>query len=292
MLASPVKGGVPVSYVQSIIEQLRMKLPEVQFGYAFHEGASVNCARNEIARMVITDGYDEVIMSDVDMRVRPQDFFRLLGHDVPFVAGIYCRREAPTDWLFTGIETEQVRPNGLLKVYEGALGFCKIKVKEVFGAIVKTSPEYAMVTRDHAHAPDVLTHEFFPMGLEGPNSILGRYEKLKEWHAKWKENLSGKTIPIIEKELNDILHAKTDQPSRFLGEDYYFCRLMRKAGIEILLDTHLIIPHRGWCDWPIPTDKLFSMLSEPWRKDEIMEIKRQREEAAKKAAEAEKKGQK
>ncbi len=282
MLASPVKGGAPMAYVAAVLDILKIKLPDTQFGYSFHEGASVNCARNELVDMFLRDNYDTIVFSDVDMRWTPANLLRLISHKELFVASIYCRREKGVSWLFTGLKDEEVRPNGLLKVHETALGFCKIE-RQAFESIRITSPDYecAVTCEEDGHNRPMF--EFFPMGLEGPNSQNGRLFQMREYLASLEKGGANQLYrKDIIKELKTRLTDRSDIPSRFIGEDYYFCKHLRNAGIDVLLDTHLIIPHTGRFDYPIPTTELMNMLSEPWRKDDIEAIKQARmEEKAK-----------
>jgi len=48
---------------------------------------------------------------------------------------------------------------------------------------------------------------------------------------------------------------------------------VRDAGMDIHMDTLLVLGHTGKMTFPIETPALLEILSEPWRKDEIKAIR-------------------
>lgn len=263
LLATPLKGGLDEHYFEKFFEVISKGVPDCKFGFCFISNTAINLARNEIGMYVLLHGYDEVIFWDKDLRPTHKDFIRLLSHPEDVVCGLYALRRKDTAWNLQAIpDTEPDPKTGLLKVHQSAIGFSKIK-KEAFEKLVDVFPERSCIARDNGR-DGKLMHEFFPMGIIGPNSNEGRLEAIKAWLKNPAvHNLS--SVQDFIDGLEDVLYKRHSEPSFIVGEDYFFCKLCRDAGIDLYVDTHLIIPHVGDCEFPIPTHELEAMLKEPWR---------------------------
>src|SRR6185295_4988433 len=149
-----------------------------------------------------------------------------------------------------------------------AIGFSKIKTS-AFRKIKEAFPERAHLQHNEGDKEPSEQFEFYPSELVGPNSIVGQWEAIQsqlEDDSDWlgSPNFNYQDAYIRLNGLAGWSGKKSDAPSHILGEDYGFCRLARNAGLDLWLDTELLVPHEGTTDFPIPTETLQEMLKEPW----------------------------
>jgi len=256
LLAVPLKGELSSGFVTNWLEIAKAKIDGVKLTLSFLEGAPVHQARNEIADHAIVKNFDEVVMVDKDLNVRLVDLTRILCHDVPVVAGLYCQRALDTFWhLKVWSKEEKANANGLLRVNQCAIGFSKIKVSALL-ELANDNPDREGLLRD-ANGNWRTVFEFFPTGLAGPNTPEARLDELRG--LAYAED----SIPSIE--ILRILLEKNPEPNLHVAEDYGFCALCRKSDIPLMVDTRLVVQHNGSVPLPIPTDQLFRMLNESWR---------------------------
>ena len=278
LIATPLKGGVDEHYVQALFNLVSASVPDCKFGFCFVSQTSIDLARCEIAMHVLMNGYDELVFWDKDIRPTGSQFMRLLSHEnEDVVCGLYCLRRKDTGWHFYGFEGHGVEPSGLLRVSQCAIGFSKIKAS-VFSRLAEAFPERAAIARDNGREPRLL-HQFFPQGIVGPNSTEGRMDAIKAWFGSAKPSDFKSAADVLDK-IRDLLTRKHSDPSCILGEDFFFCRLCLAIGIQVKIDTHLVIPHLGNCEFPIPTAELQEMLKEPWRIEEQKALDAAKAEAA------------
>lgn len=283
LIASPVRGGMSPTFVKNIMAIMMSKINAITGGpnapyrceSAWTSGTSVAMARDELANVAIKGGFDKLVMIDIDLGCTDSTqtvsmFARLLSHDVPVVAGQYVGHNFNSS--FHGAVADGVtgpRPDGLMEMAQIPLGFSCIDVKDALLKIKAHHPHrrYAIrQTLDVITKPDMF--EFFPNGLVGPCSIEGKFERIKEL---WAAN---SLPPTDENMVNDQLFlegvkrimADTNYDSTFmLGEDYYFCKLAREAGVKLYIDNNIIVPHESHVRIPVPNSKVLTALTEPWR---------------------------
>lgn len=266
LIATPLKGGLPPEYFQGLFNAINSKIPGISIAYCFLGGTSIQWARDEIAKYVLDAKFDELIFWDKDLNPHPQQLIRLISHDEPVVCSVYCKRGVKTVWHIDMMpEQPRVREDGLLYANRAAIGFSKIK-REVFEEIRRKQPQRFYVKQDNGADP-VEIFEYFPMGLVGPNTAEGKLERIHQTFKKAIE--SG--VHFDEMRVADIWEILNDSDystNRCLGEDFYFCRLLKECGIPLLVDPQLIINHMGETSFPIPTPLLVEELMQEWRGDE------------------------
>lgn len=268
MVASPVKGKLPMFYYKNVLQYGMTKIPGVKLYYSTLEGPAIQVARNQIVQYARKQKVDELVMIDVDVDVPVEAFQRLLSHDVDIVCALYSRRTMKTHWHVHPLnETEVENENGLLRVYQAAVGVCKIKMS-VFDKLQETYPDRVGEMIEGGMQMERMV-EFFPMELMGKNTPGGRLLAIKEL---LKGNGSDAGLIEAIKEASVVKHQEENQ---FIGEDYGFCCLARNAGIPIYLDTHLVLKHEGTAMFPLETkDMMEALENDTWRKDEIKEYSR------------------
>lgn len=255
LVATPLKGGIPTAYYLAMIGLLQKSRSELQFQSVFLTGTSVNFARNEIAKMARDGKFTHVLWWDVDLKPTPEQFDRLIAHDEDIVCAMYPRRTVTTSWHITAVRGEPTREDGLQKVFKTAIGFSIMRVS-VLEKIAATYPDHDCIRGEEYGKEAVHLHEFFPMGLLGPNSPVGRLESIKKYLAE-----GGDKIEVVR----TLISKKHEGQTMLTGEDYYFCRLALGAGFSIHLDTKMIVKHTGETDFPIETEELTAAANEKWR---------------------------
>ena len=276
LIATPLKGDIPKAYFQTSLQLATAKIENVKLDWVLLDGPAIMQARNEIVGYAFDHKFDEIIWWDKDV-VADVDgnnqtaaaLLRLMAHDVDMVCGVYSTRSLETHWHMELIAGEEPNANGLQKVKRSAIGFSKIKMS-VFKAIMDKNPDRMGTLVDPLKAPKPL-FEFFPMGLQGPNTAEGRLAKIREEIDRWQNKDISSEVAMNLVVRNATI--KFDQPSYFASEDYWFCDLAREAGIPIHIDTMLILGHQGKAVFPITTPRLLEILSEPWRKEELAALK-------------------
>ena len=273
LIATPLKGDLPSAYFKTSLQLATAAIPDVKLDWVLLEGPAVQMARNEIVGYARQHKFDELVFWDKDVLAEEHGenmtagaMMRLLGHTSDIVCCPYSARHLDTHWHIHTIDGEAPSPEGLQKVSKACIGFSKIKMS-VFDKIEADNPDLKAVLIDPNHAPKACT-EFFPMGVQGKNTPAYRIQQIRSIFADDKLSASAR-LQRIERELN----MRYDEPNTFIGEDYAFCDLAVKSGFTIYLDTMLVMGHTGKVTLPIPTLKLFELLREPWRQEEIKAIK-------------------
>ena len=273
LVASPVRGGLSPAYVRATIALLnstlcRGKDAPYAIDFAWTSGTSVAMARDEIANLLLRRGDDEIVFWDIDLGVNdPQMmvsmFNRLLSHDVDIVGGAYVGHGFPSKFHGAAHDTNQtILPNGLIKMAQIPLGFSKTK-KEVFHKIKSAYPYLEYVFKEtEMEAPKAGMFEFFPNGVVGPNTGQGKVDRIKKVLSRPDVSEKG-NIPYSE--ILEIVNDSNYSENVMLGEDFYFCRLAREAGVELFIDNNLIVPHSTDVRLPVKNQMLLNAIAEEWR---------------------------
>ena len=274
LIASPLKGSASPRYVYDVVAALMAKLPEFSFDFRILDGAPVGWARNELAHDFMRSKCDELVFIDADVPFRVDQLVRLCSHQVPIVCGLYAARSLDTVWLAKGIRGEEPDAAGLIKVGEAPLGFSKI-TKEAFDAIAAAHPDKVGLYGMAGQKP-VLMQDFFPLGLTGANTAEARVANMRALFKSYSESAtapaamtSRELIEFVDK-MERLLSTQYPEKNVFRGEDYAFCSMARAAGIDVLLDAKLALPHEDMVALPIPTEQLQKMLTEPWRGPDLV----------------------
>lgn len=281
LIATPLKGDIPSAYFKTSLQLATANIPGIKFDWTFLEGPAVQMARNELVAHAREQKFDELIFWDKDVtaelngeNVTSGAIMRLVSHDKDFVCAPYSARSLSTHWHIQPKEGEGPDKDGLQKVTRACIGFSKIRLS-VFDKIEAKNPWRKAVLIDPNHAPKTVT-EFFPMGVQGKNTPEYRLKQIADLlNGDFKSHEA--QIDRIRREVELVY----DDANYFAGEDYWFCDLARDAGVDIYLDTLLVMGHISKAILPISTPILLRSLQEPWRQEEIREIKAKLMEKAK-----------
>lgn len=261
LFGSPIVGAVSLNYTKFVLDVARSNFPGVEISFAFVGGAIVNLARNELADYARQLGMDELVSMDKDLVPTLAELGRLLSHDEPVVCGLYPRKHLLTEYHVQGIDGIGPREDLLQLVKQASIGFSKIKVS-VFEELARKTPERRHRMQETGR-DQVWKHEFYPMGVVGKNTPEGKLKRIDE-----AMNSAAHTDEVADR-IGKILDDTDFSDNNILGEDFYFCRLLREAQIPMYVDTALRITHTADVDLPVSTEMLTKMVAEPWRKTHL-----------------------
>lgn len=256
LITCSAKGGVPWWWFSSYDRTLRLNHPEYEFEFAVEAGnTAINISRNIAAQNAIEQNYWKLVQIDCDQFWTPEGLVRLVGHKEAIVAAPYCKkRSGPVKWLMVSTPGAVAREDGMLQCdFMGTGMFCTEVA--ALRKMVEFFPERRFVYQDDDGKEKEMT-ELFPIGLVGPNTPDGRLRRIAAIIAQrndpdWATYRDGALMDI-----NDILTKPHPDKARFLGEDYHFGHLARKAGLTLWCDTRNIVGHVGDIVYPVGNDKL------------------------------------
>lgn len=246
-IATPIRHGLDSNYMKWFIPTIQRGLPGIELDHLVIEGPSVNFARNACATEVLNRGSDELWFIDDDMGPTAQMLERLGSHDVDIVAGYYCKRKpGKPQWLFVPKPGAEKQANGLLECSAVATGALRIKT-HVLRTMAEVFPWNAFDAKDTEAEPVRRCHDWFRMGVVGPDTPEGKLEEIDRilFNQDWASASTASAIcNVIDRE---------PKPGRLLGEDYFFCRDARLAGFQVWVDLDAPPwPHYGTVGFPIP----------------------------------------
>lgn len=271
LICTPTYGDFPKPFVNALCAFLTKDLG-AKFDFIYTNATYVEQARDELAMAAINAGFEETFWIDLDMGHRDQGVIleqtkRLLSHDVPIVCAQYTTHTVRSNFIGSAMPGAVPDANGLLKMQLAPIGWAKIKT-DVFRKIRDMTPEAAYTQRNPTQEPKPL-HQFFRNGLIGKNTPDGKMNRLKKYVH---ESLSA-GVPLKDSEIVAILDDADYSDQTWMGEDFDFCNRVRAAGFDILMDTHLIIPHGTYLGLPISNADVYYMLQERWRNHDIAQLK-------------------
>lgn len=286
LIASPIRGGVSPSYVKALISLHFSKMNKIMGGpnapynllWAGTSGTTVNLARDELADLALretphtkNDPFDGVIFWDIDLchfdsNVMISMFARLLSHidkpGVDVVAGQYVGHNFLSH--FHGATTDNSAgpdADGLMEMSQIPIGFSYISCKALRQIQAFHAHREYMIKETEKQVSRGKMFEFFPIGVCGPCSAEGKMERLK---AIVQKDPTLASVELME-EIAKIVYDSRYETNFLLGEDFYFCKLAREAGVKLWIDNALIVPHETNLRLPVKNTELLSALTEHWR---------------------------
>lgn len=147
MVAAPsYDGKVGVWHVASLSETIKIGLYNniniLPIYVSFD--ALVQRARNDIFKIAYESNVDDLVFIDTDVDWNPQDFFRLLSHDVDIVAAPVVKKNDQTTFSVKLLRDFKVEDNGLAEVDGIATGFMRIR-RDAIQKIWDAAEEYKEV---------------------------------------------------------------------------------------------------------------------------------------------------
>lgn len=145
LIGTPAHDGrVDVWYANSLVNTVKLSSKyntEIQPIYMSYDSL-VQRARNDLVRLALEEGYDDLIFMDSDQEWNPEWIFKLLSYNVDVVGGTVVKKSDQLLFnvkaLKTGLKREK---NGLMEVEAVGTGFLRIS-RKALQAVWDASPEY------------------------------------------------------------------------------------------------------------------------------------------------------
>jgi len=152
-----------------------------------------------------------LLFLDTDLIFSPEHVARLISHDLPFVTGMYPKKQETLAWVCnTRADFPPRDPEtGLQRILYGGTG-CMLIAREVFEAVIAKFPDLRYDEDDGEDSTPIW--DFFKVGVH-QDEVTGR--------------------------------------RRYLSEDWFFCQLALDAGYELFADTNVILKHCGEAVYPL-----------------------------------------
>lgn len=275
LVATPLKGGLSSEYVGALLRLMMWRQSNYTFQWAVTKGTSVAMARCELAKVAIDGQFDGLLFWDKDVVSKDSKqmlsmFARLLSHDVDIVGAPYVGHNVNSKFHGSADATE-IRPDGLMEMTQIPIGFSLIKV-DALKKIQSSHPHFTYVmkqTDDEVARPAMF--EFFPNGIVGPNTGQGKVERIAAL-IRERENYPGindAEEQAMADKIREIVADSDYSGNYMLGEDFYFCKMAREAGLKLYIDNNLIMPHASEVLLPVTNSDLVAEVAKEWRwKDE------------------------
>lgn len=144
LVAAPsYDGKVNVWHATALAETCKLGLTKginVVAVYMSYD-ALVQRARNDIFRLAYDGEIDDLVFIDCDIDWNPQDFFRLLDHDVAIVAAPIIKKSDQETYSVKMLGEYKVLENGLVEVNGCATGFMRVR-RDAIERLWDAAPEY------------------------------------------------------------------------------------------------------------------------------------------------------
>ena len=148
MVGTPtIDGKLDVWYVQALLETVKLcAVNEVAVLPLFIAYDSlVQRARNDLITAAYDAQVDDLIFIDADIEWHPQDFLKLLSHNVDMVGGTYRKKNNQEEYVLrvpeNNIPNIQVNASGIAEVSGLGTGFLRLS-KRCYSILCENSTEY------------------------------------------------------------------------------------------------------------------------------------------------------
>lgn len=265
LIASPAKGGLPLSYPVLMEQLIRHPIAGWDVDFTVEAANSaLNISRCVLAATAISKNYDRTIQLDLDHPICRDHVVRILSHDhetVPIVSGLYCIKR-PGKPFFLGIRAKGSKPdaNHLLEARFLPTGFLSISV-DALRKIAAFHPDREVYVQDDVLLPPNQKRtastmvELFPIGACGGRTAAARFRRIKKIVEPVieKGGIGFFAKHHVQEMLGRVISEVTQEhePGSLVGEDYGFGYLANLAGIKQYIDVACMIPHRGEINFPI-----------------------------------------
>lgn len=144
LIATPAYDGrLDVWYTNSLVNTIRIAQASGIFVHPIFMSydALIQRARNDLFRLAVLDGYDDMIFIDSDMEWDPMWIMELLSREEDVVGGTARKKTDSAEIYVARTRDISIHPNGLLKCDGLGTGFVRLS-RKAFVALWETSPEY------------------------------------------------------------------------------------------------------------------------------------------------------
>ena len=220
MIATPMYGGQCSAHycfynIELTKQSIKKNIP-IRHEFIFTESL-ITRGRNSLANTFLNSDCSHLMFIDADIGFDPEDVFKLLDHNKDVVCGGYPVKLI--DW-------ESIR--------NAAMSGCPASNLKDF------SSPYV-----YNRVPDTKKQNNLIEVIEAGTGFMmikkKVFEKLSKIVPEYYSNQFGKSAGKKIKEF----YSTSIEDNILLSEDYYFCRLWRKQGGKIFIDTSIKLQHIG-----------------------------------------------
>jgi hypothetical protein len=170
----------------------------------------VSRARNMLVDRFLQTDCTHLLFLDTDLIFSPEHIARLVSHDLPVVAGLYPKKQDELSWV-ANTHPDHPEPNDQGLQRVRYVGTgCMLVRRDVFETL-RDKLWVEMYLADHDPCDAPPRFDWFPVGVTD-DSAIGR--------------------------------------RRYLSEDWFFCELCARAGIEVWADVKVALKHVGQAIYP------------------------------------------
>jgi len=246
LIATPMFGGLCGGYFTTSClmlqrECIKREIP-VEFYFVLKQGL-ISIARNECAHYFLKGDYTHLVFIDGDQKFKPEDIFELIDADKDIVAGVVPVKTINWDAIYKVASDKRVKNGNELETYSGRFGLRIMPGQNMMD--VKTPLRvYATGTGLMAIKRSVF------------DILIESYPEIKFRHSGWADSHRGETsyaffdCGLIQPDENFVgpggwQFDRDGNDKEYVGEDYKFCYLAHKQGIEIWVLPWVCLQHFG-----------------------------------------------
>jgi glycosyltransferase involved in cell wall biosynthesis len=222
LVGTPMYGGMCSGEYQRSCVQLTGMAKELGVDLSFCiilNNSLVHMARNTIATVALKNGFDYLLFIDADIHFNPEDVFRMIKADKPIIGGVYPKKTI--NWQMVSDAVKRGVPPDQLKHWSGNL--------------VINLPE-------HLKDMPVNVNEPLQVTSLGTGFMLINVETLVKLSANVKEYYD----PDHDQTMLEFFRSEIDPDTNMMmGEDYWFCQLATKHGVNIHAAPWVRLGHVG-----------------------------------------------
>ena len=277
LIGTPLRFGASGEFLGALLGLLRSALPQHEIEFTAVGGGCVNMARNDLAYMAVSGGFDALLQIDEDLHWGVRHVERIVGLEVDVVSGLYCKRKPGTpEWLF--IPKPGAEPkDGMIECSGLPTGFL-FTTTRVLKDIAADNPQLAFDYKEDSQVRlDGTRTEWFPMGVVGRNTDAAKLHQISalignstDQQARSNDlGLANDFMDSVQLIVCDVANGN----NRWLGEDYGFSRLARKSGFSLWQDLGgEIIRHGPAPGFPITEDAVGYRAGQPFLMPPALDI--------------------
>lgn len=220
MIATPMYGAqCTAHYCYYNIELTKLSIKKnipIRHEFIYTESL-ITRGRNALATTFLNSDCTHLMFIDADIGFNPEDVFRLLNHDKDIVCGGYPVKIIDYESLYRA--TMQGCPVNQLSNYASPYVYNRVpntKIENGLIEVIEAGTGFMMIKKK---VFDFLSDKVKSYESNQFGAGVGR--QIKEFYKT---------------EIEDGI---------LLSEDYYFCRLWRKHGGKVFIDTNIVLQHIG-----------------------------------------------
>lgn len=183
--------------------------------YTLSQESLLTRGRNHIAAVAIRGGWDKLMFIDADAKWSFQDFLRVVTSPHDLTAGACPLKCFPISLNYLPFEDDEHYYKDMIRSVDSLLKM-RDGHKKQYIPVAYIGTAFMCISRKLLLMAAEKSEEY-----QYPNPGTGNL------HTHWN------------------MFAATPKHGKFMSEDWYFCDLAREMGLDVMLDSNVIISHVG-----------------------------------------------